>query len=107
MNKPKAGLISIINSPGGGDELDFMVVTPELYEKIKEVIERDSVWDTATSWNVSNEIMELLYPVNEETQMGEKTPEILYEHFMMSWGRENINWMNRYEFIGMIPIETY
>lgn len=104
INKPKAGIISIIHSPGGHDELVFYVVTPELLKQALKIIE-DVTFDdwrkNGTDCDVSEKIHGLLW-VDKKI-----SPDVLEKDFQMSWGFYPVKFMNKYEIIGMIPIEVY
>lgn len=94
VNKRKAGLIMWAES---GDEIHWMVVTPEFYQKIKDLIESvpHEKWTNEVDWKMFQNVSDLLFS-NEPIEKG----------FTQTWCRESA-WMNKYEFIGMLTVPMY
>ena len=98
VNFPKAGIITIINGPGGQDELTILVVSERLYNMCRTAQDRVKPFDP---YIASSNIMGLLYTD------GVLVREVLEYSHVMSYGEYPVAYLNKYEFVGMIPIETY
>lgn len=104
MDKPKAGIISIIDSPGGRDELVFYVVSPEILKQATDIIESITFEEwrkNGITCDISGKIMELLW-IDDKM-----SPDVFEKDYQMSWGFYPVQFMNKYEIVGMIPIEVY
>lgn len=102
MNKPvnfmKAGIISILHSPGGDDELIVVIVTERLYKMCKSAQERVLPFDPMI---VSDMILSIIWDGDELVK------EVLEYDVIMSYGEYPVEYLNKYEIVGMIPIQTY
>ncbi len=97
INRPKAGIIYIINSPGGKGELDTIIVTEELFMRAKEIISKGPF----NPVQLSQDIMTLMWKGDNRTEG------VIHSEAVMSFDTYPAEYLNKYDFIGMIPIETY
>jgi len=104
INRREAGIISIIDSPGGQDELVFYVVSPELFNQALGIVEGSfaEIPNRMDIGQISNKVMDLLFDEEEDYADG-----VLEHDLMMSWGYQGMEYLNHYEIIGMLPIQTY
>lgn len=92
INFPKAGIISILDN----DELTIIVVTERLYNICISAQERIKPFDANI---VSDMILGILYDGEELVN------EVLEYDLIMSYGEYPVEYLNKYEIVGMIPIQ--
>ena len=106
INKRKAGLLFTWES----DELHWMIVTPEFYQRVKEIIEvtPSNEWTHQTEGQVIDILLGIMYlPEEKQTRHNIYVSDILEDGFTQTFCREEAHFLNKYEFVGMTTYPSY